>query len=221
MEDVEINREEVLRYLGHRNQKLDDKLVGTVEECVEEIKRIASPKYIFKTFLITAREPEISLKNGLFELPGKEISRHLAGACECILMAATLGFEVDKKIRYYEKIDLAKAMILDACATAYIEEVCDRVCKDIEKDGIPQGKSLTGRFSPGYGDLPIQIQKGFLDVLDAGKRIGLTASSTNILMPRKSVTAVLGIVDESCGKVQSGCSVCSKRNECAYKRRSI
>jgi hypothetical protein len=220
MENVEINREEVLRYLGHRNQKLDDKLVETVEECVEEIKRIASPKYTFKTFFITSREPEINLENGLFELPGKAISRHLTGSCECILMAATLGFEVDKKIRYYEKIDLAKAMVLDACATAYIEEVCDRLCKDIEKDGSAQGKSLTGRFSPGYGDLPIQIQKGFLNVLDAGKRIGLAASSANILMPRKSVTAVVGIVDGTCGKAQSGCSVCSKRNECAYKRRS-
>jgi hypothetical protein len=220
MENFEINRKEVMRYLGHRNQKVDDKLEGLVEECIEEIKRTASPKYIFKTFCITAREPETSLENGLFELPGKAISRHLSKSSECILMAATLGVEVDKKIRYYEKIDLTKALILDACATAYIEEVCDKLCKDIEKDSLAPGKSLTHRFSPGYGDLPIHIQKGFLNVLDAGKRIGLTATSTNIMMPRKSVTAVIGIVDETCGTTQTGCAVCTKRNECAYKRRS-
>jgi len=220
MENVDINRKEVLRYMGHRNQKVDDKLEELVEECIEEVKKTASPKYIFKTFRITAREPETSLESGLFELRGKEISRHLSKSSECILMAATLGFEVDKKISYYEKIDLAKAMILDACATAYIEEVCDRLCVDLEENGFAQGKSLTGRFSPGYGDLPIQIQKGFLNVLDAGKRIGLTATSTNILMPRKSVTAVMGIVNEICGTAESGCEVCSKKNECAYKRRS-
>ena len=219
MENADINIKEVLRYLGHRNQKIDDKLEELVEECIEVIKRAASPKYIFKTFCITAREPETSLESGLFELPGKAISRHLSRSSECILMAATMGVEVDKKIRYFEKIDLAKAMILDACATAYIEETCDKLCKEIEKNGLAQGKALTVRFSPGYGDLPIYIQNGFLNVLDAGKRIGLTATSTNILMPRKSVTAVMGIVDETCATAQSGCEVCSKRNECAYKRR--
>lgn len=217
MKNVEIDRKEVLRYLGHRNQVIDEKLGELVDECIGELKGIAATKYICRTLSITGRENSISLEDGLFELPGKAISGHLSGSGECILMAATLGSEVDKKIRYYEKKNLTKALILDACATAFIEAVCDRICGDIEED-LRSGKHLTFRFSPGYEDLPIDIQKGFLEVLNAGKRIGLTASSTNILLPRKSVTAVIGVTDKDCAGNKRGCSACSRSSECTYKR---
>jgi len=218
MKNVKIDRKEVLRYLGHRDQIIEEKLERLVCECIEELMGIAAPKYICRTLSITDRERSISLEGGLFELPGRAISRHLSGSGECILMAATLGSEVDKKIRYYEKIDLTKALILDACATVCIEAVCGRICEDIEKSELPVGKHLTFRFSPGYGDLPIDIQTGFLQVLNAGKRIGLTASSTNILLPRKSVTAVIGITEKNCAENKTGCAECSKSNECNYKK---
>jgi len=217
MECFGIDRKEVLRYLGHRGQEVGERLEGLVDECILEIKAAASPKYIFRTFGITSRDGSVILEDGLFELPGKAISRHLGNSGSCILIAATIGSEVDKRIRYYEKKDLTKALILDACATAYIEDVCDKVCGDIEKNSLEEGEHLTWRFSPGYGDLPINIQKGFLAVLDAGKRIGLTASSTNILLPRKSVTAVMGITG-SCTGAASGCAACSNNKDCAYKR---
>ncbi|MBP1743174.1 MAG: methionine synthase [Firmicutes bacterium] len=217
MENVEIDRKEVLRYLGHRNQAVGERLERLVCECMEELKGIAAPKYICRTFGITDRDRSVSLENGLFELPGQAILKHLSASGSCVLMAATLGSEVDKKIRYYEKADLTKALVLDACATALIEAVCDRICEDIEKEDLAEGEHLTSRFSPGYGDLPIGIQKRFLEVLDAGRRIGLTASSTNILLPRKSVTAVMGIAAENCGR-KSGCAACGKTRECAYKK---
>ena len=218
MENVQIDRKEVLRYLGHRNQAIGERLEGLVDECIAELKGTAAPKYICRTFCIASRDGSILLENGLFELPGKAILKHLSSSGSCILMAATLGCEVDRKIRYYEKIDLTRALILDACATAYIEAVCDRICEDIKEDDLSEGEHLTFRFSPGYGDLPIEIQKRFLEVLDAGRRIGLTASSTNILLPRKSVTAVMGITVENCGGSKSGCAVCSKSKECTYYR---
>jgi hypothetical protein len=218
MERFGIERKEVLRYLGHRGQEVGEKLEELVDECIEEIKAVASPKYILRTFGITGREGSVILENGLFELPGKAISKHLGESDSCMLLAATLGSDVDKRIRYFEKKDLTKALILDACATAYIEDVCDKVCEDIEKSTLKEGEHLTWRFSPGYGDLPINVQKGFLAVLDAGRRIGLTASSTNILLPRKSVTAVIGITGSSCRVAASGCAACSNNKECAYKR---
>jgi hypothetical protein len=210
------DRKEVLRYLGHRGQEVAGRLEELVDECISEIESIATPRHIFRTFAITSRDGSVILEDGLFELPGSAISKHLAESGSCILMAATLGSEVDKRIRYYEKKDLTKALILDACATACIEAVCDKVCSGIEKDSLGAGEHLTWRFSPGYGDLPIDIQKGFLAVLDAGRRIGLTASSTNILLPRKSVTAVMGITG-SCTVAARGCAACSNE-ECAYKR---
>ncbi|MHC1720490.1 MAG: methionine synthase [Clostridiaceae bacterium] len=219
MESVEISKKEVLRYLGHRNQAIDKKMELQIECCMKEIKDVAAVKYVFMTSGINKGKDSISTGDGMLELPGRAISKHLKDAGECILMAATLGNNVDKRIRYYEKIDITKALIFDACASAYIEAVCDSLCGDVEAELLEKGQALTFRFSPGYGDLPISIQKNFLGVLNAEKRIGLTASSSNILMPGKSVTAVMGIVSKICrDDEKSGCTACSNNKECSYKR---
>ena len=213
MENIELNKDEVLRYLGYKNQHLDENINKLVEECILEIKNISEVKYIYKNFQITSREHEISLEGGVIALQGKKIAAHLKNSNECVLMAVTLGNSVDTKIRYYEKVDMTKALILDACATAYVEEVCERVCSLIGKQEF-----LTYRFSPGYGDLPLDIQKSFLRVLDTEKKIGLTVSSNHILLPRKSVTAIVGILKESCSMKAGGCDLCDKNNNCIYKR---
>lgn len=217
MEHIKINKDEVLRYLGYKSQRMDEKINDLIEECILEIKETAEVKYIYNYFQITGREPHITLEKGLIELPGKGIRRHLKNSEECVLMGVTLGNLVDTKIRYYEKIDMTKALILDACATAFVEEVCHRVCCIIGKEDKTRGKSLSYRFSPGYGDLPLDIQKSFLSVLDAEKRIGLTASSNNILLPRKSVTAIVGIQNESSSLEKKGCDLCDN-NDCMYKK---
>jgi len=219
MEKVGLNRNEVLRYLGYRDQAIDEKMEQQTDRLMDELKDAAAVKYICRTFRIEKGKGSVLIGDGLLELPGSAISRHLEDSEECILMAATLGSNVDKRIRYYGKIDVTKALIFDACATAYIEAVCDELCRKIEAELLEKGWALTFRFSPGYGDLPISIQKNFLKALNAEKEIGLTASSANILMPGKSVTAIMGIVDKTCrNNDKSGCNACSNNGECAYKR---
>jgi cobalamin-dependent methionine synthase I len=110
-------------------------------------------------------------------------------------MAVTLGNLVDAKIRYYEKFNLTKALILDACATVIIESACDEIQEEIKKEALKTNKGITYRYSPGYGDFPIDIQKKILDILEAQKKIGLSVTEDSILIPRKSVTAVIGFQD--------------------------
>jgi cobalamin-dependent methionine synthase I len=49
------------------------------------------------------------------------------------------------------------------------------------------------RYSPGYGDLGIENNKGILDVLSAQRNIGLTITDSGIMIPRKSVVAIMGV----------------------------
>jgi len=218
MDTIDIDKKEVLRYLGYKNQILDYKTDKLIENCIFEIQKLAEPKYIYSLFKVTGRENTISLDNGLIELKGNAISNHLRNSEDCVLLAVTLGNFIDTKIRYYEKTDMTRALILDACATAYVEQVCDMVCNLIKKEDILKNKSLTYRFSPGYGDLPLDIQKSFLGVLAAEKNIGLTASSNNILLPRKSVTAVIGVVEGNCKHNAKSCLNCNKNRDCMYKK---
>lgn len=115
---------------------------------------------------------------------------------------------------------MAYALVLDALSSAMIERYCDE-CEQIMRERT--GGHFTFRFSPGYGDFPIEVQDAFLRLLSAEKRIGLTATENHILIPRKSVTAVIGIIgtgtaaDGEPPKKRS-CEGCNLRDRCDFRR---
>ena len=101
---------------------------------------------------------------------------------------------------------------------AAIESVCDDAENQLRREAEASGKYLTDRFSPGYGDMPLEQSKGICRVLSADKNIGLTVSQSGIMIPRKSVTAVMGISQTPVPRRPSGCEGCSARATCPLRR---
>ena len=199
----EIDRNEVLRYLRTSKDLKDQNINRLIDESIEEIKNLINFRYLYQNYPIQITKDGVNILNTTLTLKGKSIKKHLNNSKEVYLMAATLGAQVDKKIAYYEKISVTKSMIFDACATTAIEEGCDRVEAEIKEQVLAQGnEDITFRYSPGYGDLAIDIQKKFLRILNAPKKIGLTASKYNMLIPTKSVTAIIGVIEERSGAEQ-------------------
>jgi len=218
MDNLIIEKNEILRYLGFKGQILDEDINKLIEESIEEMKKIIKVRYVYKFFNIDKSDDDIALKGSTIKLQGKDIYKHLEKTDKCILMSITLGSDVDTKIRYYEKTSITRALILDACATTAVEEACDNLCEKLEREIIDENKVLTSRFSPGYGDLPIDLQNSFISVLDGQSTIGLTASSHSILLPRKSVTAVVGVIDEKYKSKKKDCLSCNKYTICKFKK---
>lgn len=216
--DLDINREEVLRYLGYKGQDIDDNMTSIIEECREEIKKVITPRVVCSYKDIKPNNEGIEVITTNLILKGKDIKEHLNNSKECVLMAVTLGNEVEKKTRLYEKINLTKALILDACATTAVEEVCDIVENSIKEKAALTGMDITFRYSPGYGDLPLDVQSNFLRTLDAQKKIGLTVSENHLLFPRKSVTAIIGLVNHGIKKKKKSCKECSNYENCGFRR---
>ncbi|MCY6369600.1 methionine synthase [Clostridium ganghwense] len=214
---MHIDKEEVLRYLGYKNQKLERSLELLIDECIEEIKKYIPYKYTFKIFDIEKNIEGIELSNSNLIFKGNAIEKHLKDSQSCAVMAVTLGNIVDTKIRYYEKVNLTKALILDACATSVVELICDEVQEVIKKEAVKLGLGITYRYSPGYGDFSIDIQSKILEALEAHKKIGLSATEDSILIPRKSVTAVIGFQNKNIISEHPGCKICSKYENCEYK----
>lgn len=218
MEKLFIDKNEVLRYLGYRKQALDENIEKLIDECIKEIKILVKAKYVYKSFKVNKNNKKITLDNCSMVLESKDIYRHLDKADRCILMAVTLGAAVDIRIRYYEKLDMTKAVILDACANTAIEEVCDKLCAQIEESIKEKGKTLTSRYSPGYGDLSLDIQHDFISLIDAHRVIGVTISSHNILTPKKSVTAIVGVVEKRYKTENKKCLGCNNYLNCNFRR---
>ena len=216
--ELKIDRNEVLRYLGYRGQQIDEQIYKIIESSRNEIKEVITPRIVYEYKKINTTKKGVEVVDTNLVLTGDDIKKHLRHSKECVLMAVTLGNDVEKKTRLYEKIDLTKALIFDACATTAVEEICDIVEEKIRKEAEKKAMNITFRYSPGYGDLPLDIQNSFLRVLDAQKKIGLTVSDNNLLFPRKSVTAIIGIVNSDVKINKKSCKNCDNYENCSFRR---
>jgi len=214
---MNIDKKEVLRYLGYKGSNADKETSDLIDECIDEINNIAKPKYIYKIFDLEKEDDKINILKTTLSLNSKNISSHLKSSCKCAVMAATLGVQTDRQILIYSNLNLTKALVMDSCATAAIESLCDIAQEEIKEYAKTLDFNITGRFSPGYGDLSIEIQPEILNILNAYKTIGLSATENSILIPRKSVTAFIGLQKSKSNDNSLECLSCSKEN-CEYRR---
>lgn len=216
-----IDKNEVLRYLGHKGQEYDKALDELIENSIDEVENKTTPKKIFETYDIERQEDGIYLKGTNLVLQGDDIKSCLENCDRVVLMAVTLGNEIERIIKLNERTNMTKAVIVDSIGTAFVEAICDDIENAIYNNYRAEGKSLSFRYSPGYGDLPLEIQARFLDTLNARRRIGLNITESNILIPRKSVTAILGIKSEVKEKIKRTCENCANYSTCTFRKDGI
>ncbi|MGL5694957.1 MAG: vitamin B12 dependent-methionine synthase activation domain-containing protein [Peptostreptococcaceae bacterium] len=215
---IKINNEEVLRYLEYKNQDIDDNLYKIIEECRYATKERINPRYTFRVYSINKIKNIVEIEGTNLKLESSDLYNLLKDCHKCILMAATIGLEIEKDIKKYSYTELTKGIIMDSCATTAIEEVCDAVEENIKNETLEKGEYLTYRYSPGYGDLSIENNIEILSLLNGQKEIGLTITGSGIMIPRKSVVAIIGIkytVDNH----KKTCDTCEHKNTCKYRRK--
>ncbi|MCI7767485.1 MAG: methionine synthase [Oscillospiraceae bacterium] len=215
-----IDRKEALRYLSCRDEKnIGETASAYLDECEKRLLEVITPKYLYKYFPLITENGIPVIEDCPLPLEGKNIAAHLEGCSGVILMCGTIGSGADRLIRILQIEDMAKAVIADAFSGAAVEQVMNEAEKQIREDFA--GKYFTWRYSPGYGDFPIDLQKSLLAVLDAPRKIGLCASDSKMLVPVKSVTAVMGVSDTPLPPQKRGCVTCNMRERCQFRKRGL
>lgn len=219
--NLSINKSEVLRYLGYDGQCIDENLNQKINQCIDETKENIDLKYVYEVYDIknNIKSHLVEFKNSNLKIQSKDVSKLLRDCDKCILMSVTLGFNIEKKIRTYSYKNLTKGIIIDSCATTSIEEACDIIQDNILQDVSKENKTLTMRYSPGYGDLDIRVNKDILNILNAQRKIGITVTDTGIMIPRKSVVALIGISNKK-EESKKTCENCSNRANCEFRRKA-
>ena len=136
-----------------------------------------------------------------------------------LLLAATLGAEVDKLLRRMELTDIALAAAADALASVLLEQVCDELENEIRAQIEAQGVFMTGRYAPGYGDCPLELNDALCLAADTVRGCGLAVTPQHLLTPRKSTTAILGIADHPVTGTRAGCATCHLKETCSFRKR--
>ena len=197
----EINRRELYIYAGYRGTATPDEAVEKlIDECILEVKNTAEIRGLIK-WCPVIREKDVSGQSsderfsiGDFKIESKALGKNLKGCEDALLVGATLSPTIDVLLHRYSRLQITKSVLMQATAAAYIEAYLDEIQRMIKKRLAPEGHSLRPRFSPGFADFTTEYQKPFLDALDAGRTLGITlANNSNMMVPSKSVTAVMGI----------------------------
>ena len=219
-QSIDIDKNEVLRYLEYKGQEINENLHNIIDECIKITKSTINPRYILRVYPILREDdrPYVYIKGSNLTLKSRDLYNLLESCSECIIMATTLGIEIEKEIKKRSYNELNKSIILDACATTAIEELCDRLQLETQEKLINTNKFITSRYSPGYGDLPIEKNREIINLLNCQKEIGLTIAESGIMIPRKSVIAIIGISEDKTTQSFKSCSKCQNNKNCKYKK---
>ncbi len=188
-ESLPINKKEILRYAGA--MRSDDNVEHLLEECLKEADNCFSYKVCFKKFKIKINAENIDL--GFCQVKSGNLQKNLMECKYVVAFAATIGPAIDRLIKRYVKISPAKALMFQAIGSERIEAVCDLFSKEAEKSAKQMYLRAHPRYSPGYGDLNLTIQKELFSALDCTKKIGITLNESFLISPSKSVTAFIGL----------------------------
>jgi len=189
--------------MGYKGATPDDRTVALVEDCLDELLSVPSWEVTSCVTAVEAATDTVRLLRSrgadartadkedecvLAEFKSRTLSSHLKGCDRAMILAATIGPAPDELTdRYTESGEITKAYVMQACGSAAVEELCDEFTAGLD---IPDGFSLRTRYSPGYGDFPLQAQKELLELLPEP---GIVLTDTLMMIPSKSVTALIGI----------------------------
>lgn len=213
----------------HVKGNADEVLWGRMEEAEALLFEAAVPRTTYRI-----------MQRADVQTCGFSIEKHLEGCHKVIILAATLGAGVDQLLRRMQIADMALAVIIDSGASVLIEQVCDALEEELRQklssgnarqmsatgqtgaaaqtDTGASAEYMTSRFSPGYGDYPITEQSRIIRYLDAQRQIGLHITADSLMIPRKSITALIGVADHPVTGKLATCTECVLRDKCTLRK---
>lgn len=180
-----------ISYLNFKGEVTEEQL-KLVQSAINEVKRFARPQFVFRFLKLLENNEghlvvDASLNIGYDSL--QKLFRAKNSNSVCILVS-TLGPAIDKRVSQLADIDSGKMILFDACSNAYIEEETNRF-----QERLNLGEE-TFRFAPGYGDVPLEVEREIFDLMPEIKKIGIELDECNLMHPFKSMTGFIGFKSE-------------------------
>ena len=186
--EIPFDEKEILRYamlpsFAPKPEELP------LQECLKAAKGAAQCWAVWRRYLLVRDGDTLDL--GFAKTDSRDLKKHLEGCGEILLFACTAGAETDRRIARAKLLSPARGLLMHAIGAQQVEGGCDRLCARLAQQ-FPD-RQLTDRFSPGYGDLTLEMQRDVMAALDCGRTIGITLTDSLLMTPSKSVTAIIGM----------------------------
>jgi hypothetical protein len=150
------------------------------------------------------------------QLSGSLIGQRLAGARSIIAALCTIGSELEELSAQVFDVDPLFALALDGLGNAAVEALAGQACNRIAAQAAEKGLGASTPLSPGDQDWPVEAgQAQIFELLDPS-RSGVRLSSGGMMIPRKSMTFIVGLgIDMFQVDL---CEICRIKRTCRYRR---
>lgn len=178
-----IDVKQVCRYLRLYGRQPGAALEERIDAMLEAAQKTMRPLRTWRRF------------DDIFAAGGSDsesLRKHLAGCHAVYLVCGTIGAAFDALQRKTSAASPLDAFVLQAIGAAAIEAWMDETEAEIRRE-LKDGELLVDRYSPGYGDYPLVAQRRLLSLLDAPRNVGVSLTDTLMMVPSKSVSAVIGV----------------------------
>lgn len=211
---IDFDYESLWRYLGQPDELTEKKAVSVVER----LYKVCTPKETHREFAVEKTSDGICLIGTGTILKGENIARHLENCGGCIISALTLGTGADMLVRTLSVSDMASSVICDSAASVLAEQLSAQNEEILRREYAERKLFLTESYSPGYGDFPLETNKEIDLLLMLNRRIGLAVTQDSLLLPRKSITSVIGISEKNVKGSRATCESCRLYSKCTLRK---
>ncbi|MDL2212320.1 hypothetical protein LJB88_05525 [Erysipelotrichaceae bacterium OttesenSCG-928-M19] len=211
--ELNLDLNEIKRYLKYDTDILDEVTQNNLVKALALVKEVVQPKYISQKYPLTIKDNEVIIEQTVLTFNSIDLRKHLQQCDEVVLLVATLGLELDKLIKKLEITDLSLAYLVNGVAIEYLEKYLDY----LQENELAFAKNQTARYSIGYGDLDLSYQEALIKVLDATKKIGVNVLPSHLMIPSKSVSAIIGLSHHQVTNDLRKCPNCLASGKCSNR----
>jgi hypothetical protein len=161
--------------------------LDSIRKCRDKLVKSLDIKYVSVRVDVSYPDENVS-DIGFGPVKSSLMYNKLKGSSEAFVFAVTLGHDVDRLLKKLSVTSVYEHYVVDALASSYAEKACDAAQNIIKGD-----VDCYNRFSPGYGDISLEIQPKVLELIGAGKYINIAIGKNLLMSPAKSITAIMGI----------------------------
>jgi hypothetical protein len=194
-------------------KSLIEELLATVEN-----NHLLQPAAAYQYYTLTGMSgAQISLE-GDKAVHGPALPALFPEAKELAVIICTIGPKLEKQAsEYTQNGEALRGMMLDGIGSAAVDMLVPEVLKPIAAEVAPRGYEISSPVNPGMPGFAMTEQWNLMELSQASK-IGVSLTQSGILIPRKSVSMVVGIGTRMTRWTQAQvCTRCSLRETCPYK----
>jgi hypothetical protein len=212
---------EVLRREGFRkHSKIRPGIKSSILELLTGVKKdhLLEPAIAYEIHAITETSRRQLSLEGKRVVRGALLPSLLSEAKELATVVCTIGPKLEKKVTdYFNQDKPLQGLLLDGIGSAAVDSLIEEVCKFITADASSHGYQASSPISPGMPGLPITEQWQLIKMVPA-QEIGVSLTSSGVMVPRKSASMVIGIGPQMRTWTRAEvCTHCSLRKTCPYR----